>query len=155
MSEYTDVMKQFPLDPKPDIPVFSEFIDLYYSKRGDREIPAWSDFRIRDFIGWHSNMALSQKENDDYRFRIFGTGFTELFADDFTGLLLCESMAPGHVQSSKKHFQCLVEGPKIGWVKGRVPVESRDYLPFEVIDLPLRNEVNEVVGFIHLLGVSN
>jgi len=154
MSEYTDVMRQFPLDPKPDIAAFSSFLDIYYSKFDNRTMPSWSDFKVTDFLGWHPNMALSEKAGDDYRFKIFGTGFVDLFGHDYTGAFICETMAAGHIDSLKKHFQLLVDGPMIGWVKGQLPLEERDYLPFEVIDLPLRGENDEVISFIHLLGVK-
>ena len=154
MSEYTDVMQQFPLDSKPDIAAFSHFLDIYYSKLNKQTLPTWADFRVTDFLGWHSNMALSNKAGDDYRFKIFGTGFVDLFGRDYTGALICETMASGHVGFLKKHFQLLIEGPGIGWVKGKLPLEGRDYLPFEVIDLPLSNEAGEVVSFIHLLGLK-
>ncbi|UTW54286.1 hypothetical protein [Kordiimonas sp. SCSIO 12610] len=157
MSEYTNVLKQFPLEPRPDIPIFASFLDIYYSKMSGGSIPRWSDFKIHDFAGWHPNMALSDKieDGDDYIFRIFGTGFVDLFAQDFTGAPLCQSMAPGHVASSKQHFHKLEMGPYIGWAKGVVPLEGREYLPFEVIDLPLQNELGKVTSFIHLLGVKS
>ncbi|UTW56995.1 PAS domain-containing protein [Kordiimonas sp. SCSIO 12603] len=153
MSEYTDLIKQIPLDPRPDLPIFSNILELYYSKRGSKILPSWSDFIITDFIGWHANMALSEKEGGDFRFRIFGTGFADLFGSDFTGKRLCESMAAGHTEACKAHFVNLVQEKHIGWVKGNLPIEGRDFLPFEVIDLPLQDDNGEVTKFLHFISV--
>lgn len=153
MSEYTNIMEQLPLNNKPGIPVFSSMLDLYFSKLSSKALPKWSDFGMKDFIGWHANIALSEKDGDDFRFRIFGSAFSDLFGTDFTGKFLCDSIAQGHTDAVRRHFSILVEEKKIGWVKGQLPIEGRDYLPFEVLDLPLQDEQGEVSRFIHILGV--
>lgn len=142
-------MKQLPLCSLPDAPEFTQIFSLYASKLQGRVMPRWQDFSFSEFAGWHPRLALSQREGDDFRFRIFGTAFVELFARDLTGKLLIGSMVATQVQSTKDHFQALLDGPKLGLAKGRVPAEGRGFLKFEVIDLPLADDKGQVSHFLH------
>lgn len=142
-------MQQLPLTNLPEVPEFKEILSLYASKLQGRPMPRWRDFAFSEFVGWHPRLALSQVEGEDLRFRIFGTAFVELFARDLTGQLLIGSMVAEQTQSTKDHFHALLAGPKIGVAKGRVPVEGRGFLRFEVIDLPLADEEGNVSHFLH------
>ncbi|MBO6503190.1 MAG: PAS domain-containing protein [Kordiimonadaceae bacterium] len=142
-------MQQLPLTHLPEVTEFKEILSLYASKLEGRLMPRWQDFSFSEFVGWHPRLALSQIEGDDLRFRIFGTAFVELFARDLTGQLLIGSMVAEQTQSTKTHFHALLNGPRIGLAKGRVPAEGRGFLRFEVIDLPLADENGEVSHFLH------
>ena len=87
-------MRQYPLEILPEFAAFKDVLALYAEKRGDRLMPRWQDFDFPDFLGWHSRIALSKREGSDFRFRIFGSTFTDLFNRDLTGELLIASMPP-------------------------------------------------------------
>ncbi len=114
-------------------------------------MPSWSDFEFRDFIGWHSKLALSKYEEGGFRFRIFGDDLVEVFARNLTGELLSESVAPEQVEITRRYFEKLVTGPFIGLRTGRVPVQGRGFLNFQVLHLPLSATGNNVDHFIHIL----
>ena len=44
-----------------------------------------------------------------------------------------------------------VAGPFIGRTTGRVPAVGRDYLKFDVLDLPLLSETDDVSHFLHAI----
>lgn len=113
-------------------------------------MPCWKDFKFSEFVGWHARIALSRREDDDCRFRIFGSAFVELFDNDLTGELLAASMVPEQKPEIMSHFKHCIDGPYMGLVTGRVPAEGRGFLGFEVIDLPLMDKDGEVSHFLHV-----
>lgn len=143
-------MHLMPVDVLPELTDFCDALALYERKRGDRLMPSWSDFSVVEFDGWHSRVALSQREGDDFRFRIFGTTFVELFARDLTGELLIASMVPEQIEGTRHHFMSLVNGPKLGLATGWVPAEGRGFMRFEVLDLPLVGSDGAVSHFLHV-----
>lgn len=141
---------QFPMIPMPALTPFQPMLDLYQIKRGSRQMPKWRDFHFSDFIGWHSRVAVSERDGDDLRFRIFGSTFTELFARDLTGQLLAASMRGDQYHAILAHFRRCCDGPMIGCVSGNVPVAGRDFVAFQVVDLPLADDTGEVTHFLHV-----
>lgn len=142
-------MQVWPLRPLPNLPYFSDVISLYQKKRGDRLMPRWKDFSFAEFTGWHTRLAVSEREGDDFRFRLFGSVFVELFATDLTGKLLAQSLSPEQAPRTKAHFKQLVEGPFIGLGTGHVPMKNRDFIRFEVLDLPLVDDSGNLSHFLH------
>lgn len=143
-------LHQMPLRELPEIPDFEDILALYAEKRVERLMPRWKDFSFSEFAGWHPRIALSKREDADFRFRIFGTSFVELFDRDLTGELLIASMMSEQALETARHFKRLVDGPMIGFAKGRVPVNNRTFLRFEVVDLPLANANGDVSHFLHV-----
>lgn len=141
---------QLPLDPLPNLPFFAPILKLYDAKRAGRLMPRWQDFEFTEFVGWHAEIALSEREGNDLRFRIFGGKFVELFAQDMTGQLLAASMAPQQYEAIIEHFRRCIDGPKMGMVIGRVPTLERAFLGFQVLDLPLADSEGNVERFLHV-----
>ncbi|WP_343562038.1 PAS domain-containing protein [Kiloniella sp. b19] len=147
-------MSRFSLSTLPELGDFREILDLYDNKRGKRLIPGWEDFDFPEFIGWHSRIALSKRENDDLQFRIFGTTFVNLFARDLTGQFLIASMPEDQKDATRLHFLSLMDRPQIGHAVGLVPTEERRFLKFEVLDLPLAGSDGTVSHFLHVCQAS-
>lgn len=145
-------MYQMPLEPLPHLPPFRSILHLYEAKRAGRILPAWQAFNFTDFVGWHARIAVSKREGDDLRFRIFGSAFTELFARDLTGALLIDSLVPEQKRETAQHFKRCIEWPLIGLAVGSVPAVDRDFLEFQVLDLPLGDADGTVTHFLHVAG---
>ena len=63
----------FDSDVKPEsLPGFEGLLSLWKEKRGDRAVPAWSDFDFADFKRWHSRIAVYEIYYDpfDYSCRL-------------------------------------------------------------------------------------
>ena len=127
----------WPVDPLPDIPRFSRVLKLCKQKATGGPLPYYESIDLLDFAEMLPSLALSKREGDDYRFEYFGTDFVDLFADDFTGQLLCECVAPATKDTTQAYFAELCAGPFIGRTTGRVPAIGRDYLQFDVLDFPI------------------
>lgn len=143
-------MDQMPLEALPDLSGFRRIVALYDQKRGGRIMPTWKDFTFTEFIGLHSRLALSQREAGDFRFRIFGTAFVELFGRDLTGEFLTKSLVSEQVKETYRHFKTLVDEKMCGRAVGRVPAIGRGFLDFDVLDLPLADASGNVSHFLHV-----
>lgn len=144
-------MQQFSLEGIPSLPDFMPVLEIYFVKRGVKLMPSWPDFEFQDFVGWHSRLALSKREESGFRFRIFGDDLVEIFASNLTGELLYDSVAPGQMEITRRYFEKLTNGPSIGLRTGRVPVQGRGFLNFQVLHLPLSATGTDVDHFIHVL----
>ncbi len=143
-------MNQMPLEALPDLKAFRRIITLYDQKRAGRLLPTWKDFTFTEFTGLHSRLALSQCEAGDFRFRLFGTSFVELFGRDLTGEFLTTSLVAEQVKESYRHFKTLVDEKMCGRAIGRVPAIGRGFMDFDVLDLPLGDESGNVSHFLHV-----
>ena len=152
LDNYT--MTAFPVDPLPDIEEFSSLLAIWDAKRDGAQLPLKSAFDIEDFGGWLGRIAISEWEDGDCRFRLFGTQFVDLLGRDLTGELLCESLMPDLVEPSKRHFAELRYGSRIGHTTGYVPVPGREFIAFNVLDLPLWDAHSQVGFFLHGLVVG-
>ena len=144
--------ERFPLHSLPEMQAFDTILELYFSKTKNSKLPTWKDFDFSEFVGWHARVALSKREGDDFRFRIFGSAFVEVFAADLTGKSLTEMMAPQHLVYAQQHFKKLIEGPFVGLGKGQVPVAHREFVKFQVLHLPLSDVSVNLDYIIHVLG---
>lgn len=143
---------QLPIQPIPDIPRYSRVLKIYKQKASDAPLPHHASIDLLDFAELLPSMALSTREGNDCRFEYFGTDLVDLFADDFTGKLLCECVAPTAKDVTQSYFEELSAGPFIGRTAGRVPVVDRDYLKFDVLHLPLLSEQKAVSHFLHAIA---
>lgn len=139
-----------PIADMPDVEAFSPFQAIYRSKQRGGGVPAWSDFGFADFAGWHSRLCVTEREGDNLRVRIFGTYFAELCNADFTGDLLYGRFKPDQAEFLKAYFDTIIHTPCIGWSLGKLPIEGRDFLNFEVMDLPVTDDAGEVTRILHV-----
>ncbi len=151
----TNTYRCLPLRPLPEIAGYSPILRLWDLKRGDRLMPRRADFTFEDFLGWHGAIAISVVEGDDLRFTLYGTQYVELLGGDLTNKLLCASMDESLIARTKSYFADLIHGPHIGHVSGGAPTEGRDFIAFDVLDMPLSENGQDVTQFLHALCTAN
>ena len=144
--------RHFATRPLPDIAGYESILKLWDNKRGGRAMPCRADFSVEDFAGWYGAISISVLEGDDLRFTLYGTRYVDLLGVDLTNKLLCASMAMDLIDQTKRYFATLVQGPFIGHMTGLAPTEHRDFLPFDVLDLPLSDDGRAVTTFLHALS---
>ncbi len=79
----------FDRDIEPAVlPGFEDLLRLWQDKRGDRAVPAWSDFDFYDFKGWHGRLGVYDISYDpfDYICRLSGTVVDGVFDRKMTGV---------------------------------------------------------------------
>jgi hypothetical protein len=144
-------MRTLPADRTAEICGFEPIIQLWHSRRHDDGLPCRSAFEFADFTGWMGSLAISERDGDDFRFRLYGEKFRELLGVELTGQLLCGSLCPELIMPTKRHFRLLFDGPCIGHTEGNVPIPDRGFKSFDVLDLPIRMNVGND-ALLHVLG---
>lgn len=123
----------------PDIAPFGFVLDRFAEKAGDREMPAWRDFKIQDLLGWHADMMLIEimPDGKDGFCRIVGDRIGPHFESVVQhNKTLSESGSPV-VPRLLEHFERLLMTPAIAHFHGRIDYEGKDHIALEVIDMPL------------------
>ena len=79
------------------LPGCENLVRLWQGKRGDRPVPAWSDFNFPDFKGWHGRITLADViyEPFDLRYRLVGIQVAERLRKDYTGKLYTQMVEEG------------------------------------------------------------
>ena len=152
--ESANIYRSLSLRPLPEVVGYASVLQLWDCKRGDRLMPSRADFTFEDFLGWHGAIAISVVEGDDLRFTIYGTQYVELLGVDLTNKLLCASMDENLIARTKSYFANLIGGPGIGHLSGVVPTAGRDFMAFDVLDMPLSENGQNVTQFIHALSTA-
>ncbi len=125
--------------------VFESFVALWRAKRGDREMPSWTDFDFYDFKGWHGVIAVWEvvTEPFDLRYRLWGSKLTEVFGFDYTGKYYSE-MGPCYTENDVDYFAELCRSGSIGMSHGKLDWLQRDHMSAGFIDLPLSDDGSAV-----------
>ena len=130
---------------------FAPLVAVWQAKRRGSGLPQWRDFVMEDFVGWHRNLALSDFGADDVepRFRIFGSGLSELMGADLTGKPLSEAVPNAAEDGILQHLARVRDQGKIGLVSGNVGMPGLEHRNLMVIELPLQNEAGKVAQLLH------
>ncbi len=125
--------------------VFESLVALWRIKRGDREIPSWTDFDFYDFKGWHGSIAVQEivTEPFDLRCRLWGSHLTEIFGSDNTGKLYSE-FGSGYTENDVAYLAELCRSSSIGMSHGRLDWLQKGHRLAAFIDLPLSNDGSAV-----------
>lgn len=79
----------FSADSDPDeLGVFADIKRIWDFRRKPDRLPAWSDFEFRDWEGWYGWLAIEDivsRSPYDSVFRLWGTKWTAIYGQDFTG----------------------------------------------------------------------
>ncbi len=142
----------YSFNPVPIFLGFEEIVDLWNSKRKGNLLPAWSSFQYDDFFGLHSRIAVSEKEENDFRFRIYGSDFVRLRDKDLTNKLLCASVDIKWKGGAYAYFAEISQGPYIGRTQGVVPDAKQHLVEINSIDLPMSEDGMNVSHCLHALG---
>jgi hypothetical protein len=122
-----------------------QFLSLWQSKVGARAMPARSEMAPRDLKDFLRNIVLFEREEvrpSRYRWRIIGTGITELLGHH-TGKTFEESIPAEHRPRWIECFDLILDGGKPLRFLGRVHFRGREYLNAEHLYVPLANNDGE------------
>ncbi len=142
----------YPLEPLPVLEGFEDVLHLWGSKKLGAKLPAWESFTERDIKTFEGRFALSEREENDYRFRIYGPDFVKLREEDLTNQLLCASVDMKWKGGAYAYFSEISKGETIGRTHGSVPHFNAGLVELNSIDLPLSNNGIEVTHCLHVLG---
>jgi hypothetical protein len=133
--------EMFERDIEPEmLPGFEDLVRLWRDKRGDRPMPAWSDFDFHDFVGWHGRIAMMEIlfEPFDYRYRLFGEKISEQYRVDFTGKLGSELVDSDFERVEELEFYELVcRKMLISRVSGQLKQFRRPHVSATFVEFPL------------------
>lgn len=131
---------------------FSAMVALWQEKRGDRTMPAWRDFKLQDFVGWHSRMALSEilPSRDDLQFQFFGSDMVFQQGDDLTGCVLSQRLPEAHEKAYRPHIEMMLRKPvfAIGYVEAASDQERHKTIA--VMHLPLSDDGKTIDRLLHV-----
>lgn len=136
--------EMFERDIEPELlPGFEDLVRLWREKRGDRLIPAWSDFDFHDFAGWHGRISLMEILYDpfDWRYQLFGEKIAEQYKVDFTGKLGSELVDSGHERVEEFEFYEMVcRKMLISRVSGQLKQFRRPHASATFVEFPLSDD---------------
>lgn len=125
-------------------------VRLWQARNRDGALPRWKDFAMEDFRGWHRHLALSEiAANGDLRFRLFGSGAAELMGGDLTGKKLTDRFPGAGRDGILAHLAAVRDGRQIGYLTTSLPLPGLEHRAFDVVELPLANDGDEVSQLLH------
>ena len=142
----------YPIDPLPVISGFEDVLNLWDSKREEFRLPSWKSFHEKDLAAFGGRVAVSEKEDKDFRFRVYGNDFVKLKNVDLTNKLLCESVGTKWKGGAYAYFSEISKGLCIGRTQGVVPDAYESLVELSSIDLPLSEDGIVVSHCLHVLS---
>ncbi|HMA16693.1 MAG: PAS domain-containing protein [Bacteroidota bacterium] len=125
-------------------------VRIWQARCRDGALPRWKDFAMEDFRGWHRQLALSDiTANGDLYFRLFGSGAVELMGGDLTGKKLTDYFPAAGQDGVLAHLIALRDGRQIGYLTTNLPIPGLEHRTFDVVELPLGNDGDEVSQLLH------
>ncbi|WP_227421651.1 PAS domain-containing protein [Pacificispira spongiicola] len=141
----------FPTDSvRTPFPVFDPLLAIWNSKRDGEKLPAWRDFEMRDFVGWHAHLVLFEVRHDpfDLYFRLCGTAASETYGANLTGTTLRDMSYKIENKTDLLYFRALVDERLIGVSTGPEYWHNREHIKLCYLDLPLSKDGNHVTHFL-------
>jgi hypothetical protein len=132
-------------------PALRSLFDLWDVKRGSRQAPPRSDFSHEDLLPWFGHlMLLDCLDNNEYRYRLYGTTLTELFGFDLTGKMVGASVDRIGTKPQDEYARVVRIGAPV-YVSRSSP-SAREYLQVDKLALPLMEggRVTRILGAIYL-----
>lgn len=128
---------------------------IWDSKRAGAALPSWRSFQYEDFVGYHGWVAVEDivsVEPFDAIFRLWGTGFVDLFKADLTGKKASDHKGTIYTESDFLIWSEVCRSKAILVARGSMDwVEQYHYLynmEFTDITLPLSDDGNTVNRFL-------
>ena len=138
---------------------FAPLVRQWNEKRGDRVMPAWSDYDFYDFKGWHGFVAVQEilKEPFDLKCRLWGSKLTDILGADNTGKCYSE-MGPTYTDNDRGYLAEVCRNPSIGRSHGTLEWLKMGHRSVAFIDLPLSSDgtiVNHVLTVMSEIQRAN
>lgn len=132
-------------------PKLRALFDLWDARRGSRQAPPRSDFSHEDLLPWFGHlMLLDCLDNNEYRYRLYGTALTQLFGFDLTGKLVGASSDLIGAKPQDEYARVVRIGAPV--YTSRISPSAREYLQVDKLALPLMEggRVTKILGAIYL-----
>lgn len=115
-------------------------------------MPAWSDFDITDFIGWHRHIILYEVMGPpfDLYYRLFGTFPTEAYGMNLTGRTMRTAAPEIETANDLAHFEKLATEHRIGSCSGTCYWSGKEFITMAFLELPLSDDGRTVTHFLTL-----
>lgn len=111
-------------------------------------LPSRSDFDPLDNRSLLGRIVFFDVVRDrrgvDFRYRLWGSEITALVGKDHTGRLHSEVVAPAAMPFGRRCFFWMMEHRLCQVARQRVPFESREFLDYERLGLPLSSDGSQV-----------
>jgi hypothetical protein len=126
-----------------------EMLALWEKRRGDRPVPARSDFDSVDLIRFGGRILLIDVEYAPrrYRFRLIGTFAVEMLKRDMTGRYLDELYPGEQYRELVKSLEYCIDKKRPMRTQTRMVYADREHILAEVLDMPLSSD-GETVDMI-------
>ncbi len=132
-------------------PALRGLFDLWDVKRGSRQAPPRSDFSHEDLLPWFGHlMLLDCLDNNEYRYRLYGTALTQLFGFDLTGKLVGAVTDRIGAKPQDEYARVVRIGAPV--YTSRISPSAREYLQVDKLALPLMEggRVTKILGALYL-----
>lgn len=134
-------------------PLLRALYRLWDGRRGSQPAPSRADFAVEDLRPWLGHLViLDCLEDDDFRFRLYGTALVDIFGFDLTNTLV--SAAADRIGAKPMAEYRQVRATGLPCYIARGSPSSRDYLAMDKLALPLmdRGAVTKILAAIYLSG---
>jgi hypothetical protein len=122
---------------------FEDLVRLWQDKRGDRAVPAWSDFDFYDFKGWHGQLSLYEISYDPFDFtcRLSGTEVDGVFGRNMTGATGSE-LAERRMElpATMEFYETTCSQMLIARTSGPLNFEGREHIGTTFLEFPLSDD---------------
>jgi hypothetical protein len=125
------------------LPGSEDLVRLWQDRRGDRIVPAWSDFDFYDFKGWHGRINVYEISYDpfDYTFRLSGSEVDDLLDRSMTGAKGSE-LAEVKVEDpvSMEFYEMISRNMLIARTSGPLKLKGREHIQAIFVEFPLSDD---------------
>lgn len=124
------------------------FAAYWHERESDGTVPARSSINpgeITSILPWMLVLEVLRFETvTEYRYRLAGTGCTEIFGVDYTGKMLGESMTPEGYEIRRKEFARVLDSRQPIISTTNLPIKSREFMTVHRGVFPIRASGNEI-----------
>jgi hypothetical protein len=125
------------------LPGFEDLVRLWQDRRGDRDVPSWSDFDFYDFKGWHGQISVYDISYDpfDYRCRLSGTEVDRVYGQTRTGATASE-LAEMKVEPrvTMEFYEMICRQMLISRTTGPLNIRGREHIRATFVEFPLSDD---------------
>ena len=125
------------------LPGFEELVRLWRDRCRGREVPAWSDFDVFDFEGWHGFISVFEISYDpfDYSFTLSGTEVDGVFGRTMTGVKGSD-LADARVEhpETMEFYEMTCSRMLISRTAGGINLKGREHVQATFVELPLSDD---------------